>query len=570
MTPAATGTFMTAIEALEGLVGVTGTDPLGPGGMPCGLAAPDALVSAARALRDERGFSHLAMLTAVDGVEGSGGLEMVYVFKRREDCAMVALRVWLAEESLRVPSLYTLWSGAGPLEREVYDLFGVVFDGHPNLTRIVLRDDFVGHPLRKSFPMGELGVTPEAVAVAVASPGTGSHTAETPGAIAGVTLPAEFDPFGAAARPGDPMLHSDRLILNMGPQHPSTHGVLHIYLALEGETVVAAQPTHGYLHRCIEKLCEKNAYKACTPLLDRCDYVSGFNTELAYMLALEELMGIESTPKADYLRVVFSELVRITSHHTWFAAVGFDTGALTPFLYAFIDREKILDFFETVSGARMMFNYFRPGGVKDDIQPEAAADMIKYLRTFDRQMDDCTSLLTDNEIFRVRMRGIGMLSRKDVADYGVTGPLARASGFDHDVRRDAPYAAYDRIPVNVAVAQSGDTFDRYVVRIAEMRESARIALAALEGLPEGPHIAAGVPRNIRPPAGAAYREVESPRGELGVYVVSDGSATPWRLKVRSPAFSNLHVAPALLKGCRVGDVIPALGSVDVVMGEIDR
>jgi NADH-quinone oxidoreductase subunit D len=262
--------------------------------------------------------------------------------------------------------------------------------------------------------------------------------------------------------------------------------------------------------------------------------------------------------------------VRITSHHTWFAAAGFDTGALTPFLYAFIDHEKILDFFETVAGARMMFNYFRPGGVKDDIQPEAAREMIAFLRTFQHSMDDCESLLTNNEIFRVRMRGICMLPVSAVEAYGVTGPLARASGWDHDIRRDAPYAAYDRLPVNVALGTSGDTYDRYTVRIAEMRESARIALEALEGLPEGPHIAEGVPRNIKPPAGAVYREVESPRGELGMYVVSDGSAQPWRLKVRSGAFSNLHVAPVILKGCKVGDVIPALGSIDVVMGEIDR
>jgi NADH-quinone oxidoreductase subunit D len=217
-----------------------------------------------------------------------------------------------------------------------------------------------------------------------------------------------------------------------------------------------------------------------------------------------------------------------------------------------------------------MFNYFRPGGVKDDIQPEAAADMIAYLKTFHRSMDECESLLTNNEIFRIRMRGIGLLSRAAINDYGVTGPLARASGWDHDVRRDAPYAAYDRIPVNVALGTAGDTFDRYTVRIAEMRESARIALEALEGLPEGPYINPEAPRAIRPPAGISYREVESPRGELGMFVVSDGTTKPWRLKVRSAAFSNLHVAPALLVGCRVGDVIPALGSVDVVMGEIDR
>jgi NADH:ubiquinone oxidoreductase subunit D len=508
-------------------------------------------------------------VTAVDGVADSGGLWVYYAFKRRSDTTTAMLRVWLDDSSLYVPSLYGLWPAAGPLEREVYDLFGVVFVDHPDLTRIVLRDDFVGHPLRKSYVLAEGGVSAEAVREAAKAPGTASHD-PLPASETRAVVPPEFDAFAAARMPGDTALRSERLILHMGPQHPSTHGVLHIYLTLEGETVVASQPTHGYLHRCIEKLCEQNVYKACTPLLDRCDYVSGFHQELAYMLALEELMGIESTPKADYLRVIMSELVRITSHHTWFTAAGFDTGALTPFLYAFIDREKILDFFETVAGARMMFNYFRPGGVKDDIQPEAAASMIEFLKTFDRQMDDCESLLTNNEIFRVRMRGIGTLSKRQIEDYGVTGPLARASGWDHDLRRDAPYAAYDRIPVNVKLGTACDTFDRYVVRVAEMRESARIALAALEGLPEGPHVSPDAPRTLRPPAGAVYREVESPRGELGMFVVSDGSTKPWRLKVRSPAFSNLHVAPALLVGCRVGDVIPALGSVDVVMGEIDR
>ena len=538
---------------------------LGPGNVPCSNVTPEQLVSAARELKNTRGYAHLALLTAEEGPAESGGVFVVYAFKRRADQAMVMLRVWLPEGELRVPTLYGLWAGAGPLEREVYDLFGVVFTGHPNLTRIVLRDDFAGHPLRKSFPMGENGVTPEAVAKAVQTSGTAESRLR-----GDFALPAQFDVFGAVASAGDPALHSQRIVLNVGPQHPSTHGVLHVYLALEGEKVVASQPTHGYLHRCIEKLCERNVFKACTALLDRCDYVSGFNTELAYVLALEELMGVEPTPKADYLRIVMAELVRITSHHTWFTAAGFDTGALTPFFPAFIAREKILDFFETVAGARMMFNYFRPGGVKDDIQPEAAADMIAYLKTFSRSMDECESLLTDNEIFRVRMRGIGVLPLAAIESYGVTGPLARASGWDHDIRRDAPYAAYDRVPVKVAVGSVGDTFDRYTVRIAEMRESARIALEALEALPEGPHIAEGVPRNIKPPAGAAYREIESPRGELGIYVVSDGTTKPWRLKVRSGAFSNLHVAPVMLAGCNIADVIPVLGSVDVVMGEIDR
>ena len=554
---------------LAQLRGISEVEPFGPGSVLCGLTTRDDLLAAVQALKDEHGFTYLTFITAVDGLADSGGLWLYYAFKRRVDAETIALRLWLDDESLHVPSLYGLWPGAGPFEREVFDLFGVVFDDHPNLTRIVLRDDFVGHPLRKSYEMPVGGVSREAVLEAVATHGTDSGE-PTPGPASRATLPPAFDPFAAVKRPGDPALHADRLILNMGPQHPSTHGVLHVYLALEGETVVASYPTHGYLHRCIEKLCEGNAYKACTPLLDRCDYVSGFHQELAYMLALEELMGVESTPKADYLRVIFSELVRITSHHTWFTAAGFDTGALTPFFPAFIAREKFLDFFETVAGGRMMFNYFRPGGVKDDIQPEAAADMITYLKAFSRSMDECESLLTNNEIFRVRMRGIAMLSRREIEQYSVTGPLARASGWDHDLRRDTPYAAYDRIRVNVPLGTAGDTYDRYLVRVAEMRESSRIALEALEGLPEGPHINPDVPRSIRPPAGVAYREVESPRGELGMFVVSDGSAKPWRLKVRSPAFSNLHVAPALLVDCRVGDVIPALGSVDVVMGEIDR
>ena len=569
MTAANGETMIAPTAALEGLAGVAEVEPLGPGAVPCGRTTRDKLLGVTRELKEGRGFDHLVLVTAVDGVEDSGGLDVYYLLKRRKDRTLVALKVWLDDASLHVPSLYGLWRGAGPLEREVYDLFGVSFDDHPNLSRIVLRDDFVGHPLRKSFPMSGEGVSREAVLEAAKGPGTASHEPLPPSGSRHV-LPPEFDAFAASRRPGDPALHSDRLVLNMGPQHPSTHGVLHIYLTLEGETVVASQPTHGFLHRCIEKLCENNVYKACTPLLDRCDYVSGFHQELAYMLALEELMGIESTPRADYLRVIFSELVRITSHHTWFTAAGFDTGALTPFLYAFIDREKILDFFETVAGARMMFNYFRPGGVKDDIQPEVVTAMIAFLKTFDRAMDDCEALLTNNEIFRARMRGVGLLTRKQIADYGVTGPLARASGWDHDLRRDAPYAAYDRIPINVHLGTAGDTYDRYLVRVAEMRESARIALAALEGLPEGPYISPDAPRTLRPPVGAVYREVESPRGELGMFVVSDGSTKPWRLKVRSPAFSNLHVAPALLVGCRVGDVIPALGSVDVVMGEIDR
>ncbi len=542
---------------------VTDTGVLGPGELPCAYATPEQLVPVARTLRDEYGFAYLDLLTAVDNPPEQGGLDVLYTFVRRQDGAELAIKVALPEDGLTLPSLAGVWPAADPLEREVFDLFGVVFEGHPCLRRLVLRDDFVGHPLRKSFVSNAHGVPAEVSREAAAEYGL-------VGPEGNETVPGFPAIIAAAAGEGDAVLHSERIVLNVGPQHPSTHGVLHLYLVLDGEKVVAAQPTQGYLHRCIEKLAESRPYKACTPLMDRCDYVSGFHTELAYVLALEELLGIESTPKADYIRVLMSELVRITSHHTWLAAAGLDTGALTPFLYAFMDRELILDFFEEVTGGRMMFNYFRPGGVKDDIPPESAEKLRRLLVKFNQQVDGYEDMLTGNEIFRARTRGIGFLSCEDIEAYSVTGPMARGSGYNIDLRRDFPYAAYDRLAPKVALGTAGDTFDRYLVRIAEMRDSARIALAALDGMPEGPILAEGVPRVLRPPAGTAYRKVESPRGELGVLVVSDGTANPWRVKVRSPALSNLHAMPAMIADCMVGDIIPVVGSVDIVMGEIDR
>lgn len=597
-------TIVLGARVFEDLPGVRDIGELGPGGMPCARTTVGELVDVIRALKYERGFNHLSLLTAVDGIEQSSpepaaeasaalpepaaapapadaapattapsrgpGVEMIYGLTRQADHTTAILKVALAEDALSAPTLSRIWPGAEPLEREVYDLFGVGFEGNLNLHRIVLRDDFVGHPLRKSFELTG-GVTQEQVDVAVASHGDIPADVLRQEAVEAIEAWPErpHSPFAEAAQPGDRVLRSERILLNIGPQHPSTHGVLHFHVAMEGETVVAAWPTQGYLHRCIEKLCEKATYRACTALLDRCDYVSGFHTELAYVLALEELLGIEVPRKADYLRVLFGELVRITSHHTWYAACGLDLGALTPFLYAFRDRERLLDIFEAVTGGRMMFNYFRPGGVKFDLQPEVAAELKEFLLGFDAACDEYEVLLTNNEVFRARTRGIGIYTPKIIEDYCVTGPMARASGVDIDLRRDEPYAAYGDFEVRVALGEAGDTFDRYLVRIAEMRESCRLALLALEGMPEGDFINPDVPRALRP-SGTTYRRVESPRGELGVYLVADGSQQPWRLKVRSPAFSNIHSSPAVLPGGRVADVIVVAGSIDIVMGEIDR
>jgi len=532
------------------LEGVSEQGMLEAGGIESARTTPAQLRAVVDVLREQRGFTHLALLTAIDNGPDDG-FDVVYGFTRRTDHTTVVLKVALGREDPAIPTISDLWAGADPLEREVFDLFGIVFEGHRHLRRIVLRDDFVGHPLRKDFLLQPGGVSEEQ-----AQEGTASH--------------GDHRDFVAPAGEADPLLHSERIVLNMGPQHPSMHGVLHLWLALDGEVVVASQPTHGYLHRCIEKLCEQRTYRACIPMMDRADYVSGFFTELAFLLAAEELAEIEVTPKAEYLRVLMCELCRITSHHTWFAACGLDLGALTPFLYAFRYRERIIDVYEAVTGGRMMFNYFRPGGVKADLPAGIAEEIREILTTFDREVDEYESLLTNNEIFRVRSRGVGVITPETILDYGVTGPMARASGVDIDLRRDEPYSAYKDLDVRVPLGEVGDTFDRYTVRVAEMRESARVALAALEGMPEGPIVSEGVPRTFKPPAGTAYRRVESPRGELGVLLVSDGSGSPWRLKIRSPAFSNLHVTPAVLTGCRMGDVVAVMGSVDVVMGEIDR
>ena len=564
----------------EGLPGVSDVRMLASGPVHLANTTPGELRAALSALKDERGFTHLSLLTAAELplTPGEGdapatptGVKMVYEVTRRADHAHAMLWVELPEGSLEIPTICGLWSGAAPLEREVYDLFGVRFREHPNLRRLVLRDDFPGHPLRKGFVMKPTGVDDEDVAWALASYGDDGVPPQPESGDAATSIKLPY-PFVAdvLAQGGDADLRSERMMLHMGPQHPSMHGVLHLYLAVEGEKVLAAEVTHGYLHRCIEKLAETRSYRAVTALVDRCDYVSGFFTELALLSAAEQLAEIEVPAKAQWLRVLMCELCRITSHDTWFAACGIDVGAFTPMLFSFKQREAILDFFEEVTGGRMMFNYFRPGGVKADLPAGSAERLHEMLLGTHVVLDDLEALITNNEIFRNRTRGIGIIKPEMILDFGVTGPMARASGVNVDLRRDEPYAAYGEFDIPVPVGHAGDTFDRYAVRVAEMRHSIRLAIQVLEGMPEGDFVASGLPRALKPPAGAAYARVEGPRGELGVYLESDGSANPWRMKVRTPAFSNLHVSPAVLPGSPIGDVIAITSSVDVVMGEIDR
>jgi NADH-quinone oxidoreductase subunit D len=362
---------------------------------------------------------------------------------------------------------------------------------------------------------------------------------------------------------------TEHLVINMGPQHPSTHGVLRVLLELDGEELVAGEAIVGYLHRGIEKLAEHRRYNAVGTLMDRGDYVSGIMNELAFALAAEKVAEIEVPRRANWLRVLMSELNRLASHLVWYGTMGLDAGAMGQFLYAVRDRENLLDILEDVTGQRMMFNYVRPGGVVNDITTTAEVKIRRFLTTIDGYLDEHDALLGGNEIFQARMRGVGVISKDMAVAYGLTGANLRASGLSFDVRRDRPYAAYDEMDFDIPTAEEGDCYARYLVRMAEMRQATRIVRQCIDGLPEGDHTAK-VAKVLRPPAGEAYAAVESARGELGVHLVSDGSDTPYRMRYRPSALYALQAGEALLPGVLIADAVVILGSLDFVLGEIDR
>ena len=364
-------------------------------------------------------------------------------------------------------------------------------------------------------------------------------------------------------------LATEHLVVNIGPQHPSTHGVLRLVVELDGEEVVNVEVAVGYLHRGIEKLGEHRRYHQLGTLMDRGDYVSGIHGELAVALATEQLLGVEVPPKAQWLRSLMGEINRIASHLVWFGTFGLDCGAMGPFLYAMREREALLDVLESVTGQRMMFNYVRPGGVLDDITPDAEQKTRTFLRTIDSYLDEHHALLGGNEIFQKRVRGIGIIDRETAVSFGLTGANLRASGIAYDVRRDTPYAAYDELDFDVPLGATGDAWDRYHVRMEEMRQAARMVRQCIEGMPEG-DVMARVPKVVRPPAGETYACVESPRGEVGVHLVSDGSDTPYRFHYRAPSLFAMQVLEEIIPGNLLADAIMLVGSVDIVLGEIDR
>ncbi|NLY56538.1 MAG: NADH-quinone oxidoreductase subunit D [Firmicutes bacterium] len=359
------------------------------------------------------------------------------------------------------------------------------------------------------------------------------------------------------------------MLVNIGPQHPSTHGVLQVIVELEGETVISAEPELGYLHRCFEKICEGWSYPQIIPLTDRLDYISAIFNEWVYCRAVESLMGLEIPERAEYLRVIMAELNRIGSHLIAVGTFGMDLGATTPFTWVFRVREDLLNIFELVTGARQMYNYLRIGGVKQDIPEEFPTLIEQFFAVLEEFLVNYETLLVKNPIFVARSKMVGVLTAEVGLAYAATGPFLRASGPRLDLRVSEPYSVYDRFKFEVPTGTNGDCYDRTVVRLAEMRESMKIIRQALAQMPAG-EIRAKTPKVLKVPAGEVYTAVESPRGEVGVYLVSDGGTSPYRLKWRSPSFVNLSTLPELVKGTKLADFIAILGSIDIILGEVDR
>ncbi len=550
------------------------------------VIAPEHLSTAATFLRDELGYNYLTHLAAN---ERAGHLEVAYnLYSTRATLQGpgIAFKVRVPREaSPHVPSLAPLFPSAIFQEREVWDLFGIRFDGHPDLRRILLWEGFEGHPLRKDWrepyyeadhkPFLSRWPRPDA-------PGPQRAEGRAPWGR-NVQYPTGFDasqwepsPEFEALPPARLSLNgldTDQIYVNVGPQHPSTHGVFRMLVGLQGETVTSLTPILGQLHRNHEKIGERNLWTGNLPYTDRLDYVCAMYNEFGYVLAVEKLLGLEVPERAEYLRVIMGELTRVLNH---LLAAGFMLNELgnmfTAMVFAFEEREFILDLFEAASGSRMMPNYYRFGGVARDL-PDGWLEACRAL-VFDRleaATDHLESLLTENELVQARCRGVGAMSWQEMVGYGLSGPLVRSAGLAYDIRKVEPYSIYSSFDFGVPTHKTGDVYDRYRQRIAEARESVKILKQALARIPSTGSIQAGKKTwNPRVPAGEVYARVEHPKGELGFYLVSDGGVNPHRYHVRSPCFVNLGALEAMTLGHLVADSVVIYGSLDVTLGEVDR
>jgi len=549
------------------------------------IVQPGSLTEVATALRDEMGYDYLSSVTAVDYLPDEK-MEVVYHLYKSTGGPALVLKAQLPRDNAVIASLTPIYPGADFQEREVWDLLGVRFEGHPDLRRILMWEGFAGHPLRKDWREAyfeEEGKPfksrwPEGNILRIEDKNAFGKNVDYPEGFNPETWVPEaesalYASLAKFTQPADGAgMKTDTVVVNMGPQHPSTHGVFRVVVALDGETIRALKPVMGYLHRNHEKIGERNTFLQNMPFTDRLDYLSSMSNNFGYALAVEKLMGITPPERAEYLRIIMAELTRISNHVFAIGMFLNDLGAFfTPSLYAIEERELILDVFEAVSGSRMMCNYFRFGGVSRDL-PEGTYEQIRKLvfERLPRRVDELDLYLTNNEIIRSRTEGVGVLTPEQAIAYSAAGPVLRASGVPYDVRRADPYGIYDRFDFDVAVRYHGDVYDRYLIRIDEVRQSLRILQQAVRDIPEGPVIEGKQQYQVRVPAGEAYGRVEGPKGELGYYVISNGKPNPWRYHVRAPSFINLTGMETMCIKGKVADVVAVLGSIDIVLGETDR
>jgi NADH-quinone oxidoreductase subunit D len=369
--------------------------------------------------------------------------------------------------------------------------------------------------------------------------------------------------------PDTTFLDSTELVLNMGPQHPSTHGVLRVILKLDGEKILGTDCVIGYLHRGVEKIAENRTYAQFNPYVDRMDYVAAISNGLGYCLAVEKLLNVEVPPRAQAVRVILTELNRIASHLLWLGTHALDIGAITPVFYCLREREEALKIFEKYCGARLTTHAFRIGGLLYETYEGFEKEVHEFCDMFLPKVDEYEELLTNNRIWVGRLQNVGILNAEECKEYGVTGPMLRAAGVKWDIRKAIPYSGYEKYDFEIPIRQNGDTYDRYIVRMQEMRQSVRIMRQAVDSLPEGP-IMGKVGKVIKPPVGEVYVSIEAPKGELGYYLVSDGSTQPYRCRVRPPSFVNLQALDRMVRGGLVADIVAVIGTMDIVLGEVDR
>lgn len=548
------------------------------------IVAPQHIQDLARKLRDEFGYESLSSVTGVDYL-AQNQLEVVYHLRNLTAGEPLEFKVQLPRENPVVDSLVPVFPGADFQEREAWDLLGIHFEGHPDLRRIFLWEGFNGHPLRKDWkePYYEEEIKP----YSSRWPEGTAIRAETKNPFGdNVQFEHGFDPdsfipdndgilyskFKKTGPSKEGEIATDHILINFGPQHPSTHGVFRMVAEVDGETIVDLKPVMGYMHRNHEKLGERNTYLQNMPYTDRLDYICSLSNNFGYALAVENFTHTVPPERAEYLRVIMAELTRISNHLLLIGFLLNDLGAMfTPLLYAFEERELILDIFEAVTGSRMMCNYFRFGGVAHDL-PEGMAEHIKDMvfNRLPRKVDELDAFLTHNEIIKTRTQGIGVLTPEKAIAYSTVGPVLRASGIPYDLRKANPYSIYDRFDFDVCVRYHGDIYDRYLIRLDEIRQSIRILQQAITSLPDGPIQAGKLNYQMKVPAGESYGTVEGPKGELGFYLVSNGTANPYRYHVRAPTFINLTPLGEMCRGTKIADAVTILGSIDIVLGEVDR